>query len=158
MSPITAVLAVCLVFPSVAADCLNGWTRFDNSCYRVYRNGTEWPLAVFDCEKKSGYLAQFETASKIQNAHALMRELNGKVDDKIWIGASDVRHENVWVWENSRQNVTIFDWGGKEPNQGSSSTQQDCVMMYGKYDFKWADDICTSHFQYLCERPLSASL
>ncbi|XP_046572554.1 C-type lectin BfL-2-like [Haliotis rubra] len=110
----------------------------------------------FECEKEDAYLASIETESESRDIHALMEELNVADTDNVWIGLSDVREENVWVWEASRYQATFFDWGSTEPNQ-SGTTQQDCVILYGKRKHTWADDRCEIKNFYLCERPLQAS-
>ncbi|XP_046328882.1 macrophage mannose receptor 1-like [Haliotis rufescens] len=157
-SIVLAFLCVSVVIGPVWSECINGWTRYDDSCYRLFRDSKKiWPEAVFECEKEDAYLASIETQRESTNVHALVAELNLADTDNVWIGLSDVREENVWVWEVDRKNATFFNWGSTEPNQ-TGTTQQDCVILYGKRGHTWADDRCEIKYYYLCERPLQASV
>ncbi|XP_046341373.2 C-type lectin-like isoform X2 [Haliotis rufescens] len=149
-------LCAAVVVVSVSADCLNGWTHFSNSCYRLFRDKKSWPDAVFECEKYGAYLASVETQQENVDIHALVKELNVGVLDRVWIGLTDVREEGVWVWESTRQNATFFDWAPSEPNQ-KGTQQQDCVVLYGQEHHQWADDRCETHYYFFCERVNTAA-
>ncbi|XP_046569528.1 C-type lectin mannose-binding isoform-like [Haliotis rubra] len=146
-----------IVIASVTADCLNGWTQYASSCYRLFRNDKNtWPEAGFECEKHGAYLVSIETQQESVDMHALVEELNLGDLDKVWIGLSDVREEGVWVWESTRQNATFFDWAPSEPNQ-KDTVQQDCVILYGKQHLQWADDRCEYKYEYICESPVNTA-
>ncbi|XP_067684234.1 C-type lectin-like [Haliotis asinina] len=155
-SVILGFLCASIVVASVTADCLDGWTQYKGSCYRLFRNDKyTWPEAVFQCEKHGAYLASIETQEESADMHALTEELNLGDLDKIWIGLSDVREEGVWVWESTRQNATFFDWAPAEPNQ--KATEQDCVILYGKQHLQWADDQCLYKYEYICEKSVNTA-
>ncbi|XP_046328871.2 perlucin-like protein [Haliotis rufescens] len=158
MSVFVSALCVIIISVTVSGECPNGWVRYDNSCYRLFRNHPQaWPEAVFMCEEQGGYLASIETKRENGYLQELITEFNVLTTEDVWIGLADVRHEGVFVWESTRKNATFLDWAHGEPNQPKTK-QEDCVKLYGKGAHKYADAECSLKYHYLCERPLNENL
>ena len=71
-----------------------------------------------------------------------------------WIGINDRNVEGEFVYESSREEVTVTDWYPSEPN--SRGGNQDCVTFgcyyYTTYYYeKWDDNNCTTKLFFVCE-------
>ena len=87
--------------------------------------------------------------------------LDGNKD--IWVGLSDRKKENVFLWEDGTPLTSSWNyWAqGDQPGQQQPNNfkNQDCVSLWVKgrssteADYmKWKDDACKDMSAFVCER------
>ncbi|XP_060567084.1 hepatic lectin-like [Ruditapes philippinarum] len=67
-----------------------------------------------------------------------------------WIGASDYEVEGHYVWYGTGKHVTISDWQPGEPD----GHDEDCLIYWGNFNWKWADGNCHYQYYFICEKPV----
>ena len=137
-----------------AASCPDelGWIQAGNSCYLVSLEALDWYSAqevqmllyfpwsyVFFqfCWSKGSYLAEVQS-----------REEENLLDEFLiqgtlyWLGLDDLAREGRYVWAESHQEATYFNWAPSEPDGHDAS---DCIFKAAtKEAYKgWLDAPCT---------------
>lgn len=63
--------------------------------------------------------------------------------DNWWIGAQDINTEGQFFWIGSGDSVANFtSWAPGEPNNGAPAGNEDCVHLFGYYQYDWNDEEC----------------
>ena len=72
---------------------------------------------------------------------------------KYWIGLTDTKTEGNWKWSDGTILTGYKNWGQKQPNDGNTKRNQDCVMIIvnNKQHGHWNDKPCTSLKGFVCE-------
>jgi len=70
--------------------------------------------------------------------------------DNIWIGLTDIEEEGVYVWENSGEVASYFDWFSGQPD-GAALPEDDCVVMSYNDNYLWYDAPCDTLYRPFCE-------
>jgi len=78
-----------------------------------------------------------------------MKEKDGDLLFKYWIGANDKRIEGKWEWSDGSQ-FDYDNWDYKEPN--SHLGAEDCAVIEKKSDRPWHDSKCFYWFRYICKK------
>ena len=66
----------------------------------------------------------------------------------IWLGATDIQSEGVWIWNSSGSALTYTNWSLGEPqNLGGN---ENCLHMW-LYLGEWNDNTCDNTLATLCE-------
>ena len=80
--------------------------------------------------------------------------LKGVETSSVWIGGTDALVEGKWQWIPSGDQILTGDvytsWQPGEPN-GYSKQGEDCMAMAQKYGYKWNDNNCGNHQNFVCE-------
>jgi hypothetical protein len=80
-------------------------------------------------------------------------------DNLYWVGGSDQNCEGKFGWcEIDRPFAPWIPWDKHEPNNGPSSTPENCAYLYYLISFldsafkaKFGDDDCEGKFYFICE-------
>jgi hypothetical protein len=135
-----------------AGECVHsgdGWSVFNDHCYRYFTEKMNWADARADCQARGGELASI--ANEAENSF-----IHGIVDPgetAPWIGFNDHASENSWQWSDASP-VTFTKWAASEPN---NSGNEDCAHLYvyatSPQNSRWNDANCSSSYDYICEKP-----
>ncbi|XP_052762164.1 asialoglycoprotein receptor 2-like [Mya arenaria] len=131
------------------STCLDGWVAFNGSCYlfaHVNMQLTFTGAEQFCRQHNNAHLVHVNDA--LENAF-IKDHLRDKQPHGWWIGLTDEDIEGVWKWFDTDTVASFTDW---QPNDHATA-DQDCVVMYYGYDFKWADTWCSRVNLYppICE-------
>ncbi|KAL3861562.1 hypothetical protein ACJMK2_007590, partial [Sinanodonta woodiana] len=98
------------------------------------------------CKILGGHLAEINSASEEKYIVDQVNQLN----DRFWVGASDVLVEGEFMWMTSMTQVTYANWYPGQPD--NHVRNENCVeIWYNKY---WNDRACSDVSQYICESEL----
>ncbi|XP_071114429.1 perlucin-like [Haliotis cracherodii] len=136
---------------TVTSICPNGWTKYDQSCYALYKMKASWIDAGSYCREFGGHLATLNTTSKVTNIKSFLNYVNQNAN--VWVGGNDLRSEGMWVWDVDQASFTHTDWHPGQPNGGS----EHCLELYQPTHFTWHDSTCSNKYDYICERRSEAS-
>ncbi|XP_033732134.1 perlucin-like protein [Pecten maximus] len=145
------VLAVTLVIPySGAAQCRAGWIGFHDSCYYLSHGVGTWAEAGALCKALGGYLAMIESADELtflksELGHIHPHDAGSK---QYWIDGNDLEVENVWKYISTGQTISFTEWAPGEPN---AAENDNCMNLWGKSGFRYADNDCEEHYNYICQ-------
>ncbi|OWF48835.1 perlucin-like protein [Mizuhopecten yessoensis] len=144
-------IAIILVIPYTdALQCRDGWTGFEGSCYYLSHGVATWAEAGAVCKMLGSNLAMIETAAELTFLKSELRHIHQHDADKMqyWIDGADLEVENVWRWTQTEQIVSFTEWAPGEPNAGENDN---CMNLWGKSGFRYADNDCEEHYHYVCQ-------
>merc|ERR1712126_389605 len=127
------VLSLLIFVSFVSGECPPGgwWSDSeDRFCYKISEDRLTWGTSQQYCWNAGGHLAEFSTLEQEQNLYAQLNH-----DVIYWFGLSDSASEGTWIWHNSYQQPSYYNWHYSQPNGGSGAN---CVMMVG-WDGFWYD-------------------
>lgn len=114
-----------------------------------------WADANTACMALNARLAILDTASKHTAAKALAGTNN------TWIGLTDTGMENQFRWVDPGVPYAYMAWDASEPNNGSGSYEEDCVVIAGARGGDWDDRPCSDQvpgvtagcctYAYMCQ-------
>ncbi|KAL4224131.1 C-type lectin (CTL) or carbohydrate-recognition domain (CRD) [Mactra antiquata] len=149
MSYTICYLLLCLFTADVVTyDCMDGWTRFGDSCYYFGRNDVTFNDAQQFCEHFHCNLVNIETQTEMAFLRSYLSELKAPTH---WIGLTDELIEDVWKLYPSEVNAPFLDWYPGEPNQGNGAN---CAAIYETFGYHWIDEPCAHHHRAICETPI----
>ncbi|XP_053382727.1 C-type lectin domain family 17, member A-like [Mercenaria mercenaria] len=156
------VLLLCIyIFTGpVKCQCPSGWTMNDESCYFLHTHDRyDWAESQTFCDGHHSHLVYIE--SKAENDFLkgmISQRLSNSTDrkDHVWLGATDEIEERKFVWYYIEQPVTFTDWGPNEPNSNPIYGDEDCLVSWAHYNWKWADLNCHAVNYFICERPVES--
>jgi hypothetical protein len=141
--------------PDARPPCVEGDLRLEDqatgTCYLYFDAALSWEAARAACLAVGGHLAA--PTSLVENAFLSQIAPDNR---EIWIGASDLLMEDVFVWVTGEP--FVFDhWREGEPNDGGQNGEN-CAVIEGQNNIdgegcEWDDRDCDDPFPYLCERP-----
>ena len=143
-------LALTGVFGS---GCPEGYFGVGSSCYKVSETRHDWgtaqevvkeafiypyllSISTQYCWNRGGHLAEFLSQEAEESLDKLINQ-----DVVYWIGLSDFSHEGSWMWQDSHQAPSYYNWWAGQPDGGGSSN---CVLKTWLYDGngQWFDHDC----------------
>ncbi|XP_060068000.1 perlucin-like [Ylistrum balloti] len=133
---------------SSATGCRNGWVRFENSCYFFSKDAETWAEASIMCTDLHSHLAILESTAENTFLKAEAHRFNAV---GYWIDGTDLEVENVWRWTSNGDKLAFTDWGGNDPNAGTSAN---CLVLWRDFSYQWADEGCRRIYNFLCEMSL----
>ncbi|KAH9498738.1 chromatin-modulating protein mrc1 [Bulinus truncatus] len=132
-------------FPTVAPNttgCPNGYTRFQNSCYRYYTDLYNWTNAEGYCVSERGHLASLSSVAE----QAFVEILTQHVDAiQMWVGLMYSLSTQAFSWSDGWP-VTFTNWGTGEPDLTGMTA---CVSH--TVDGQWQDVPCVMKLPFICE-------
>lgn len=69
---------------------------------------------------------------------------------QFWIGISDIIEEDRWIYSSDQQPTKVNDFHASQPNQHTSAN---CVALWKPFHGHWADEPCTTRYNFICESP-----
>jgi cysteine-rich repeat protein len=144
-----------------AVECSGPDEVLDPTTFHCYLFGPSltWQASVDACIGWGGHLAAITDEDEL----AFVRT---HVTEQIWLGASELAEEDVWVWV-SGEPWAYTAWLTGEPNEGSGPSgaggagggvpyEEDCLELWDEVGaaegFGFADDGCAHVQPALCER------
>ena len=68
----------------------------------------------------------------------------------VWIGATDLLEEGVFLEPETLRPLTYFNWRADQPDNAGG---QHCLALFRDHQFTWDDESCDLKNQPLCEKP-----
>jgi hypothetical protein len=130
-----------------ALDCAEGVLGPDGTrCYLLVTEGAFWQDARDACVAWGGALVQVETPE--EDAF-----LSGLTPLSLWLGASDLAFDNVFVWTDGGP-IFYGNWGPQQPDRFPGP---DCIEKRDSAGRQWFDQPCNNARAFVCERALAGS-
>nr|XP_022291075.1 uncharacterized protein LOC111102569 isoform X2 [Crassostrea virginica] len=121
--------------------CKAGWTKYADSCYKLYTVQKTWVDAFKSCQTEGSSLVDVGLAGE---QTFLQNFANGY---EIWMSGSDVPIEGQWLWYGSIKTWVYEHWNSGEPNDLNG---EDCLgMLNGGL---WNDWPCSHTMAYVCKQ------
>ncbi|CAG5127967.1 unnamed protein product [Candidula unifasciata] len=148
----TVIFATILLVVAVNCDvCYRGWEYNEGSCYGFSDTQVSWAEAARVCQIFNGNLAEIDSEEENDFVKEFLQSRGGP--EKVWIGATDIFNEGTFEWlSNGGRPLNFTDWQRGQPTDGGSHGQ-DCLDLIEKNNYTWADDSCTSQYNFICEIP-----
>ncbi|TFJ98268.1 NACHT, LRR and PYD domains-containing protein 3-like [Platysternon megacephalum] len=127
---------------SVCGHCPWGWAWFQRTCYYFSESTKTWREAKQFCLDNGAQLVIINT-----NAEQVFLVKNRPKSRVYWLGLSDQKVENQWLWVDGSPLKLSF-WSTGEPND---SSDEDCGTM--AIDGRWNDINCYMTDYWICEKP-----
>ncbi|XP_060946072.1 C-type lectin domain family 4 member M-like isoform X1 [Limanda limanda] len=126
--------------------CVNGWQKFENSCYYTSNGKKTWQKSREYCQSKGADLAIITSQNEMNFTNGFI----GK-DKEVWIGLADEGVEGEWKWVDGTP-LTLAFWGAGQPNS-HKGTDQDCGEFWHRASGKgeWNDENCSLEQNWICE-------
>ena len=134
--------------------CPEGWTLFQEHCYRLFSEQTNSPGALHHCSDHQATVGELHTKMHLKFVRGLARSLN---ISSFWVGLR--RHVNTVGSSEDGQYRTLGDFPVLIPSSvvsSAASNTDDCaVLSVTKFDFDLVD--CYSNASILCQTEQSLS-
>uniref|UniRef100_A0A674IAH2 C-type lectin domain-containing protein n=1 Tax=Terrapene triunguis TaxID=2587831 RepID=A0A674IAH2_9SAUR len=127
---------------SVCGHCPWGWAWFQRTCYYFSESTKTWREAKQYC---LDYGAQLVIINTKEEQVFLVK--NRPKSRAYWLGLSDQKEENQWLWVDGSPLKLSF-WSSGEPNDAGD---EDCGTM--AIDGRWNDINCYMTDYWICEKP-----
>ncbi|XP_062243252.1 asialoglycoprotein receptor 1-like [Platichthys flesus] len=126
--------------------CVNGWQKFECSCYYTSYGNRTWQKSREYCHSKGADLAIITSQNEMNFINGLFGH-----DTNTWIGLTDEGVEGVWKWVDGTP-LTLAFWAADQPNS-YQGTDQDCGEFLHRASGKgeWNDETCTVEQKWICE-------
>ncbi|XP_019726393.1 C-type lectin domain family 4 member E-like [Hippocampus comes] len=144
---------------SVCWRCDPGWELHGESCYWFSTSTSTWELSRYYCRLQSSDLVKIDSHDEQSFVERKLRDKMVFQEDKFWIGLTDSKEEDQWLWvDGSPLNLSLKFWGRNEPDNWSreGAGGEDCVRMGekdGAHDLLcWFDKACDALQKSICEK------
>ncbi|XP_060949037.1 C-type lectin domain family 4 member E-like [Limanda limanda] len=138
----------------------DGWEPHGEKCYFFSLATSSWTQSRTQCKSMSGDLVVINNREEQEFLVSRLMEKMVAYEDKFWIGLTDSKKENEWIWVDDTQlDPRLTFWLGKDPDNWTNENPdgEDCARMGekdGDKDLKtWVDKSCESLQKYICEKP-----
>ena len=138
-----------------AQPCVEGDSNSEDTatgtCYMLFNATLDRSAALAACLGVGASLVAIESDAEQAIVGVLSGNFpNGQPD--LWIGATDVAQENVYLWADGSP-VVFENFRDGEPNNGNGNGPENCLVIEGDTGTKtWDDRPCGTPFPYICER------
>ncbi|XP_062610700.1 perlucin-like protein [Saccostrea cucullata] len=127
--------------------CPDDWISFENNCYLFSETKTTFEAAKDICNKARAYILE-----DLSPWEMLLTKAKGFTH--MWIGATDIRQEGVYVYESTGSRVTNGDWFKGQPGGGRD---ENCVVASKDNNWQWHDFPCNDRFHYVCKKTIASA-
>ncbi|CAL4122246.1 unnamed protein product, partial [Meganyctiphanes norvegica] len=139
-------------------SCPFGFEEYGTCCYFFSENIGEqlsWEAARTYCQNLGNSYdlpADLAEVGTYRCGDIKLMEAIGNLKYSAWIGARYSDAEDIWLWEHSRQNLSMKNsfWRENEPD----STDYDCLLVnkYGTYERTYfIDQPCYASATFVCQ-------
>ena len=129
---------------TIPDDCIDGYTPFGKSCYKILTEQATWQNARQSCMDEAAELLDVHSAE--ENAAVQYMMYLGKVDT-TWTGLKFNTDKQEYRW-SSNWYVQYTQWGSGQPKREKGGG---CVS-YHVEDSKWYDTLCTTPLPPICKK------
>ncbi|XP_037651268.1 CD209 antigen-like protein E [Sebastes umbrosus] len=148
-------------------SCEEGWEQHGAKCYHFSSKKSTWEESRSECRHLGGDLVKIESREEQEFLLGKLSEKMDEHEDKFWIGLTDSKEENKWLWVDGSPPNTRFDffllfltfWSFNEPDNWDGANKidgEDCVRM-GEKDRTvlrcWFDKDCRAPHRRICDKP-----
>ncbi|XP_061165818.1 perlucin-like [Saccostrea echinata] len=150
-------LVISVIISYVVADCPNGFTRHDESCYVINRVLATWAQASIYCHAIQAELVSIESQVEDNFLRGYLQNQGSKYDHpRFWVGGSDLLQEGEWTWTKTGSVIGsqgFSHWAPGQPNNGGHLDEH-CMELEAGTNWLWNDDECENRKNFICEKPL----
>ncbi|XP_069120934.1 perlucin-like [Argopecten irradians] len=143
-----------LISATKVSGCHDGWISYRESCYFFSRDTDNWAMANFNCQLFHSELVSITDADENKFLQAELRRLHQFDPHKntmcYFTSGTDMHVEGQWEWATTQQRFTFTDWYPGEPNNDDYGVIENCLCLYGHYDFHWNDQPCELQNHFIC--------
>ena len=141
--------------PSLPLSCPEHWLRYDDSCYLLSSDKSNWMVANYECARldRRARLVIIHR-DNIQHVTSVLNMAEGVY--YAWIGLIRISSDpSKFSWIDGTP-LDVSKWSPGEPNDDFNNTE-DCVHLYGSpvgfvdKRYKWNDVSCTEMYNFLCQ-------
>ncbi|CAK6965865.1 C-type lectin domain family 4 member E-like, partial [Scomber scombrus] len=143
-----------------SVKCDAGWEQALGKCYYFSITYSSWKDSRRLCQSVGGDLVKIDSEEEQIFLNKTLGDIMRCHEDKFWIGLTDSKEENKWIWvDGSLLNTSLSFWFKGEPDNwnGTNLEGEDCVRMGekgGAKDLKcWFDKSCNDPQRSICEKP-----
>ena len=115
--------------------------------YLVHVGGKSYAEALAYCKTKGGKLVEPKSAQANNDIIDLAKAI-GIQANIIWIGINDISQEGDFRYASDGKPLTYTNWNPGQPDD--SGNNEDCVLLWNKYEFKWNDAPCSLKRSFIC--------
>ncbi|XP_029135782.2 C-type lectin domain family 4 member A isoform X1 [Labrus bergylta] len=140
--------------------CEDGWEQHGEKCYSFSTKKSTWSESRAKCRRGRGDLVKIDSTEEQTFLDMRLRDIMVKDEDKLWIGLTDSKEEDTWLWvDGSPLNSSLAFWSNGEPDNWDrdNADGEDCVRMGEKGGAvkhkSWFDQYCEIPHRYICEKP-----
>ncbi|XP_053190028.1 C-type lectin domain family 4 member E-like [Scomber japonicus] len=140
--------------------CDEGWEQHLGKCYYFSITNSSWEKSRRKCQRLGGDLVKIDSSEEQKFLKDKLKNKMRNDEDKFWIGLTDSKEENKWIWvDGSLLNESLSFWSKTEPDNwnGTNPEGEDCARMGekgGAEDLKcWFDRSCNMPHRSICEKP-----
>uniref|UniRef100_A0A1L8D661 BATXCTL12 n=1 Tax=Bothrops atrox TaxID=8725 RepID=A0A1L8D661_BOTAT len=137
------LLVVFLSLSGTAADCPSGWSSYEGSCYKVFKERMNWEDAEKFCtqQQTGGHLVSFQSREEADFVVSLTSPILR--DSFVWTGLGDVWKGCSFEWSDGT------DLSYKD-NYQFVVTEYECVASKTTENQWWSRD-CTKLAYVVCK-------
>lgn len=137
----------------VIAGCGFGYNlRYQHTCYLFVanHNGT-WEDGETYCEAHYGHLLVIDDENEQNYLNQYFKNNTDKYRTALPFWTSGTRaHYNRWYWQWTGYTFKYTNWAAGQPDNHGG--KQYCLDYGPKRGYKWTDNDCSAHNNYICER------
>ncbi|XP_065146235.1 uncharacterized protein [Paramisgurnus dabryanus] len=119
----------------------DGWKEYQSSLYFISSEKKNWTESRRYCRERGADLIIINNREE----QGFINKIS--VEDKHWIGLSDIDEEGRWKWVDG-STLSYRFWRSREPNGG---TKENCALIRST---GWADFPCNDAYNYICEKKI----
>ncbi|XP_063051019.1 ladderlectin-like [Engraulis encrasicolus] len=131
----------------VQAACPQGWTLFNNRCFKLVTKPDTFHRAQGVCEVENSHLASVHSAAELDFLKNVVRA-SGVYQQGAWLGGSDDGSEGTWYWIDG----SPFDFADWAQGQPDNFGVEDCLMMTPYDKLRWKDLRCGFTMPFICSK------
>lgn len=131
-----------------ALECYEGWSEFNNSCFKFIEEKHQWQEAREVCQTKSSDLASIHSIDEYKFVLNLTLNMNELL--YVWLGGHDLLNEGGWEWSDGTQwdyELEQFTQDGMEKQNCLAFDLQPSGLENISY---WLDKGCYMEYSAVC--------
>ncbi|XP_054834427.1 C-type lectin domain family 17, member A-like [Eublepharis macularius] len=136
--------SICKQFSISYSSCPHKWKARGDACYFFSTGMKTWSDSLSDCIERKAHLVTVESDEE----QGFLANTISAVGT-YWLGATDIKQDGKWRWNEDDKLVTISFWDIGEPKKGYNN---DCGIIYP--NGSWAAARCSFPNHWVCKKHL----
>ncbi|XP_008301054.1 galactose-specific lectin nattectin-like [Stegastes partitus] len=124
--------------------CPEGWTYYDEKCYKFVEYAKTWLEAEIYCQFEGGNLAAIHSYEQNHFVQDLIKEVTHSFP-LTWIGGYDSIYPGYWMWRDGSKFHYEYWYQGSKP-----TTAYHCLMMNYHLELQWYSANCNDSLPFVC--------